>query len=86
MKTNLLFLTVFSTWCFTNSDGNLYEKMSLLVSLISARWFSSAVLFIIIVLQRTEVLSLAELSKAICFPNLFCVSRERKKMLFSMSN
>lgn len=86
---NRLSLTTFSTSCLTNSDENLHEKISLLISLISARWVSSVILFIITVLQCTEVLSLAELSKAICFSNLFYVSRKRKKklkMLFSMSN
>lgn len=76
---NCLSLTTFSTSCLTNSNENLHENISLLISLISARWVSSVILFIITVLQCTEVLSLAELSKAICFSNLFYVSRKRKK-------
>lgn len=69
-------LSVFSLWCFTNSNGHSHEKLSLLIGLIVANWFSSAVLFIVTVLQYTEIPSLAEQDYMVF--NSFWFSRERK--------
>lgn len=78
MEKNLLLLTVFYTWCFANSDGSLHEKLGYRLAQFQLDGFL-VLFFITIVLHCTEVLSLAQLSKAICFSNLFYVSRVRKK-------